>query len=110
MLQVRSLALQGWGLSDLPLHASNESLLRPRVARAQKIISLIPFSHFLKISLGSVIFPIETATSSHPFPPNSFSTVCIFWRRQFYWVTPLCFLQCVPLTLHHFHAHTSNRQ
>jgi hypothetical protein len=27
---------QGWGLIDLPLRASNEGLLRPRVARAQK--------------------------------------------------------------------------
>jgi hypothetical protein len=33
---------QGWGLSDLPLRASNEGLLRPRVARAQKIIRLHP--------------------------------------------------------------------
>jgi len=30
--------LQGWGLIDLPLRASNEGLPRPRVARAQKII------------------------------------------------------------------------
>jgi len=35
--------LQGWGLIDLPLRASNEGLLRPRVARAQKIIRLHPF-------------------------------------------------------------------
>jgi hypothetical protein len=34
-------------------------------------------SYFLKIILGSVIFPIETVTSSHPPAPNSFSTVCI---------------------------------
>ena len=34
--------LQGWGLIDLPLRASNEGSLRPRVARAQKIISLHP--------------------------------------------------------------------
>ena len=32
----------GWGLIDLPLRASNEGLLRPRVARAQKIIRLHP--------------------------------------------------------------------
>ncbi len=38
----RSLPLQGWGLMDLPLRASNEGLLRPRVARAQKTISLHP--------------------------------------------------------------------
>ncbi|MEK6762376.1 MAG: hypothetical protein AABY96_06640 [Nitrospirota bacterium] len=40
--QARSLSLQGWGLIDLPLRASNEGSLRPRVARAQKIISLHP--------------------------------------------------------------------
>ena len=34
--QSRSLSPQGWGLIDLPLRASNEGLLRPRVARAQK--------------------------------------------------------------------------
>jgi len=39
-LQTRLLSLQGWGLIDLPLRASNEGLLRPRVARAQKIIRL----------------------------------------------------------------------
>ena len=33
---------KGWGLIDLPLRASNEGLLRPRVARAQKIIRLHP--------------------------------------------------------------------
>jgi hypothetical protein len=37
-------SLQGWGLIDLPLRASNEGLLRPRVARAQKIIRLHPSS------------------------------------------------------------------
>ena len=35
--QACSFSLQGWGLTDLPLRASNEGLLRPRVARAQKI-------------------------------------------------------------------------
>ena len=33
---------QGWGLIDLLLRAFNEGLLRPRVARAQKIIRLHP--------------------------------------------------------------------
>src|SRR5438132_9296972 len=41
-LQSRSLSLQGWGLIDLPLRASNEGSPRPRVARAQKIIRLHP--------------------------------------------------------------------
>ncbi len=35
-LQACSLCFYGWGLIDLPLRASNEGLLRPRVARAQK--------------------------------------------------------------------------
>ena len=35
--------------------------------------------HFLKISLGSVMLPIGTATSYHPLAPNSFNLVCIFW-------------------------------
>ena len=39
-LQARSLFSQGWGLIDLPLRASYEGLLRPRVARAQEINSL----------------------------------------------------------------------
>jgi HEAT repeats len=43
LFQARSLSLQGWGLIDLPLRASNEGSPRPRVARAQKIISLHPF-------------------------------------------------------------------
>jgi HEAT repeats len=42
--QARSFTLQGWGLIDLPLRASNEGSPRPRVARAQKIISLHPFT------------------------------------------------------------------
>ena len=33
---------RGWRLIDLPLRASNEGSPRPRVARAQKIISLHP--------------------------------------------------------------------
>ena len=40
LLQARSLSLQGWGLIDLPLRASNEGSPRPRVARAQEINSL----------------------------------------------------------------------
>src|SRR5882672_1003171 len=43
MIPPSSLAIsQGWGLIDLPLRASNEGSLRPRVARAQKIIRLHP--------------------------------------------------------------------
>ena len=38
--------LRGWGLIDLSLRASNEGLLRPRVARAQKIIRLHPLLFF----------------------------------------------------------------
>jgi hypothetical protein len=40
--RVRAFSLLGWGLNDLPVGASNEGLLRPRVARAQKIIRLHP--------------------------------------------------------------------
>jgi hypothetical protein len=36
---------RGWGLIDLPLRASNEGLLRPRVARAQKIDQFPSNSH-----------------------------------------------------------------
>ena len=45
-LQARSFSLQGWGLIDLPLRASNEGFLKPRVARAQKIISPHPYPIF----------------------------------------------------------------
>ena len=38
--------LKGWGLIDLPLRAFNEGSPRPRVARAQKIISLYPLPIF----------------------------------------------------------------
>ena len=38
---------EGWGLIDLPLRASNEGSLRPRVARAQEIIRLHPLSSVL---------------------------------------------------------------
>ena len=47
--QARSLSLQGWGLIDLPLRASNEGLLRPRVARAQKIIRLHPLLFIVRV-------------------------------------------------------------
>src|SRR6187549_2607981 len=50
MLPPSSLVLsRGWGLIDLPLRASNEGSLRPRVARAQKIIRPHPLLnlHFL---------------------------------------------------------------
>ena len=45
--QARSFCLKGWGLVDLPLRVSNEGLLRPRVARAQKIISPHPLLLFV---------------------------------------------------------------
>ena len=49
----------GMGLIDLLLRASNEGLLRPRVARAQKIIRLHP--RFCSGSKGSA------RVSFHPF-------------------------------------------
>ena len=45
--QARSLSPQGWGLIDLPLRASNEGSLRPRVARAQEISRLHSLPSFL---------------------------------------------------------------
>ena len=48
--------LQGWGLIDLPLRASNEGLLRPRVARAQKIIRLHPSYRARSASKGAPLF------------------------------------------------------
>ena len=41
-LQAPSFFLQGWGLIDLPLRASNEHIPIVRVPRAQKTISLHP--------------------------------------------------------------------
>ena len=49
---------QGWGLIDLPLCASNEGSPRPRVARAQKIISLHP-----------LLCSVSRRTARPPFPP-----------------------------------------
>ena len=67
----------GGGWDDPKLRASDEHILIVRVPRAKGSSQLSP-SHFLKISLGSVILPIGTATNSHPLAPNSFSLVCIF--------------------------------
>ncbi|HEX6824680.1 MAG TPA: hypothetical protein VF077_00075, partial [Nitrospiraceae bacterium] len=50
---------KGWGLIDLPLRASNEGLLRPRVARAQKIIRLHPLPPLL---MGNSPRPLTTVT------------------------------------------------
>ena len=57
---------QGWGLIDLPLRASNEGLLRPRVARAQKIIRLHPLP-FIVGALRARMVP------GHSPPPSSFA-------------------------------------
>ena len=56
-----------------------QSAVSPCALREHRRSSASPFPHFLKISLGSVILPIGTATNSHPLAPNSFSLVCIFW-------------------------------
>ena len=63
MLPPSSLVIsQGWGLIDLPLRASNEGLLRPRVARAQKIIRLHPLlcSALLCEKKGHLAAPIPS--------------------------------------------------
>ena len=58
--------LQGWGLIDLPLRASNEGLLRPRVARAQKIIRLHPLLHlqFSRSNPYTNVFAIQPGLNS----------------------------------------------
>jgi hypothetical protein len=64
-LQARSFSLQGWGLIDLPLRASNEGLLRPRVARAQKIIRLHPLLCFAsRRTTRQPLFPFHTRMPS----------------------------------------------
>ena len=60
---------QGWGLIDLLLRAFNEGLLRPRVARAWKIIRLHPFLFIVRVLRAR-----RTIWSLHPhlsliFPP-----------------------------------------
>ena len=62
--QARSLSLQGWGLIDLPLRASNEHLPGVRVARAQEIIRLHP-SHASSAPTG----PRRPTTSLRPSRP-----------------------------------------
>ncbi len=54
---------KGWGLIDLPLRASNEGLLRPRVARAQKIIRLHPL--LCSGSTGPTWVAIQESPISH---------------------------------------------
>jgi hypothetical protein len=56
--------LKGWGLIDLPLRASNEGLLRPRVARAQKIIRLHPL--LCSGSKGTCMSVVPLAAFFHP--------------------------------------------
>ena len=76
MLPPSSLVLsQGWGLIDLPLRASNEGLLRPRVARAQKIIRLHPL-----LCCGS---KGSARVSFHPF------TVRVLRARRKFWLLPI---------------------
>ena len=66
LVQACSFSLQGWGLIDLPLRASNEGLLRPRVARAQKIISLHPLLRGGSVSTGDQPGHPPLATASIP--------------------------------------------
>ena len=66
MLPPSSLVLsQGWGLIDLLLRASNEGLLRPRVARARKIIRLHP----LRCSASRRMTRPHYRNPSPPVPP-----------------------------------------
>jgi hypothetical protein len=81
-LQACSFFLQGWGLIDLLLRASNEGLLRPRVARAQKIIRLHPllYSASKEGTWPLPAHPSEAArcasTGIVPATPLSFSASC----------------------------------
>jgi hypothetical protein len=72
MIPPCSLAIsQGWGLIDLPLRASNEGFLKPRIARAQMIIKLHPLlcSGSTKLALLSVL-PLPPRPS--PPPPSKY--------------------------------------
>jgi hypothetical protein len=64
-LQACSLPLQGWGLIDLPLRASNEGLLRPRVARAQKIDQPPSHSLFREQEDDQAVLPLPISTLLH---------------------------------------------
>ena len=68
---------QGWGLIDLPLRASNEGLQRPRVARAQKIISLHPL-----LSLVSQSSPGNSAFSFILIMVRIMDLLPVFRSRQ----------------------------
>ena len=61
---------QGWGLIDLPLRASNEGSPRPRVARAQKIISLHPIIPYSTFSCEHGIL-LPTPVETQPRPLNT---------------------------------------
>ena len=87
---------QGWGLIDLPLRASNEGLRRPRVARAQQIISLHPllvpgagservsFSPFTAWGSAST----ETMPAVSPLPLPARTIVAIEPREAAKWLGP----------------------
>ena len=74
---------QGWGLIDLPLRASNEGLLRPRVARAQEINSLhslLCSNHLLR---GVAEAALDCAHRTSTF------RLCAFCEQKGHLVTPL---------------------
>ena len=86
--QACSLSLEGWVLNDLPLRASNEGSLRPRVARAQKIIRPQPLTCSASKRTIRLPFPSfhDRALREHrrslgplPFPPTSHGT-CLTLR------------------------------
>jgi len=66
----------GMGLTDLPLRASNEGLLRPRVARAQKIIRLHPVPFFSILLLDLELGVVQPCI--HPFVPDQHFVRSIF--------------------------------
>ena len=66
-------SLQGWGLIDLPLRASNERSPRPRVARAKKIIRLHPFP---SSASKKGTWPLPSHSSHFPHHPPRESPDC----------------------------------
>jgi hypothetical protein len=72
--QARSISLKGWGLIDLPLRASNEGLLRPRVARAQEIIRLHPL-----FIVSLIFFPFDSSHTTQGKAP-AYRTFFLFYQ------------------------------
>jgi hypothetical protein len=75
--------LQGWGLIDLLLRAFNEGLLRPRVARARKIIRLHPFFCSKRLLKGVAEAALHCAHRTSTF------LSCAFCEQEGHLAAPL---------------------